>query len=57
MGNFKADLQICINSKSWWKLYGGVQNLSVNSDLCFENLIKMQEFQLKYRSEERQPVS
>lgn len=35
----------------------GMQNLSVNSDLCLESLIKMQEFQLKYRSEERQPVA
>lgn len=35
----------------------GMQNLGVNSDLCLGSLIKMQEFQLKYRTEERQPVS
>lgn len=35
----------------------GMQNLGVNSDLCLESLIKMQEFESKYRTEERQPVS
>ena len=34
-----------------------MQNVSVNSDLCLQSLIKMQKVQLKYKTEDRQPVS